>query len=52
VTVSATTDAAGSWKAALGPEPSDSGDWQVDATYAGDTTHLGSSAPSCSVEYA
>jgi hypothetical protein len=49
--VTATVDAEGSWKAAFTPKPSDTGTWNVDASYGGDSTHTASSAPTCTVDY-
>jgi hypothetical protein len=49
--VNATVGADGRWKAAFTPAPSDIGAWHVNASYAGDSTHTASSAPTCTVGY-
>lgn len=49
--VDATVDATGSWSAQFTPDPTQAGDWSVNASFAGDSTHTASSAPTCAVNY-
>jgi hypothetical protein len=51
VTVVVKTDAAGDWKASHTPGPNETGVWDVNAGFAGDSKRLPSSSPLCQVDY-